>query len=342
VSVLAPVLVLIVAGAAVWWAGHHLSRLADQLAIATGVGRVLVGALLLGGVTSLPEVATTVTAGVLGNPQLAIGNLLGGVALQVVVIAVADVFESRQQLTFQVSEPSVLVQHVVLLLLLALVVAAIAVGEPVVVAEVGLWPVGIAAAYLAGLAAVRRADQRGGWEVADDGPRLGLGAGTGAGEQEAGETEAPAWWKLVALGGVVLVAGWLTAQAGDEIAQAGVLSGTFVGAVLVALTTSLPELSTVIGSLRQGSYDMAVSNIMGTNGLEVALLLVADIAYRDGPLLAHATSSDLFLTALGAVLTTLYLGGLLLRRERTVLRVGHDSAAVVAVYAAGIAVLAVL
>lgn len=334
------VLVLVAAGAAVWWAGHHLSRLADELAVATGAGRVLVGALLLGGVTSLPEVATTITAGVLGNPQLAIGNLLGGVALQIVVIAVADVFESRQQLTFQVSEPSVLVQHVVLLLLLALVVAAIAAGEPFVVAQVGVWPVVLAAVYLAGLLAVRRADQTGGWAVAGDGPRLGLGAERGDEADDGGEV--PAWWKLVALGGIVLVAGWLTARAGDEIARSGVLSGTFVGAVLVALTTSLPELSTVIGSLRRGSYDMAVSNIMGTNGLEVALLLVADLSYRDGALLAHATSSDLFLTALGAVLTTLYLGGLLLRRERTVLRVGHDSAAVVVVYVGGVVILALL
>lgn len=76
-----PLIILVVAGAAVWLAGDQLSRLADDLAEATGIGRVLIGALLLGGVTSLPEVATTVTAGALGNPQLAIGNLMGGVAL---------------------------------------------------------------------------------------------------------------------------------------------------------------------------------------------------------------------------------------------------------------------
>lgn len=51
----------------------------------------------------------------------------------------------------------------------------------------------------------------------------------------------PPIWQMVALGGVVLVAGWLVARAGDELAESGPLSGTFVGAVLVALTTSLPS-----------------------------------------------------------------------------------------------------
>lgn len=329
---------IVLAGAAVWWAGDRLSRRADQLAEATGVGRVLVGALLLGGATSLPEVATTVTAGALGNPQLAIGNLMGGVALQVVVIAVADVVESREQLTYQVSSPSVLVQHVALVLLLCLAIAGFTVGEPVTFAGIGLWPVAISAVYVGTLAAMRRAEREEGWEVADEGPQLGR-------DEEGGpdpDVEAPPVWRLAALGGVVLVSGWLVARAGDALAEQGPVSGTFVGAVLVALTTSLPELSTVIGALRQGAYDMAVSNIMGTNGLEVALLLVADVAYRDGPLFAHATSADVFLAALAAVLTALYLGGLLLRRGRSVLRVGYDSLAVAVTYVAGLAVLASL
>lgn len=334
-------LVIAAGGAVVWVAAHRLSKLADQLAMATGVGRVLLGALLLGGVTSLPEVATTVTAGAVGNPQLAIGNLMGGAALQVVVLAIADAIESRRRLTFQISESGVLVQHVALVLLLLLAIAAFTVGEPVTVAGLGLWPVLIAAAYVGTLAATNMAEQDERWRIADRGPRLGRGAGDREGPREPRPPRPPTW-QLAGLGGVVLVAGWLVARAGDALAEAGPLSGTFVGAVLVALTTSLPELSTVIGSLRQGAYDMAVSNIMGTNGLEVALLLVADIAYRDGPLVEQAQASDVFLAALAAVLTCLYLGGLLLRRERTVLRVGYDSAAVAVTYAGGLVVLAAI
>jgi cation:H+ antiporter len=147
-------------------------------------------------------------------------------------------------------------------------------------------------------------------------------------------------WRLAALGLVILSAGWLVARIGDDFTRTGPFSGTFIGAALVALTTSLPELSTVLGSLRSGNYDMAVSNIVGTNGLEVALLLVADASFREGPILASVAASDTFLAALGATLTGIYLGSLLLRREGTVLRVGYGSAAVIVLYLAGMGVLA--
>jgi cation:H+ antiporter len=333
------VVVIVLGGAAVWWAGTWLSRDADDFAEATGVGRVLVGALLLGVATSLPEVATTVMAGILGNPSLAMGNLMGGVALQVVVLAVADVVESNRRLTYQVSSPGVLVQHVVLLLLLGLTMAGMALGEPVTVGGIGLWPVAIAAVFMASLGKVRRAERDGAWEVGDSGPTLGRGAGE-PGDDEVGGVARPPAWRLAALAGVLLVAGGLVARSGDALSQTDLLSGTFVGAALVALTTSLPELSTVIGALRRGAYDMAVANIVGTNGLEVALLLPADIAYRDGALLAHAARADLFLVALASVLTCLYLGGLLLRGRRTVLRIGRDSLLVLLVYGGGMALLA--
>lgn len=90
--------------------------------------------------------------------------------------------------------------------------------------------------------------------------------------------------------------GYLLARSGDELAQTEALNATFVGTVLVAVATSLPELSAVAGSLRAGAYDMAVSNIVGANCLEVALLL-ADVALRRGPLLSVATPSDIFLAA---------------------------------------------
>jgi cation:H+ antiporter len=329
------------AGAAVWWAGTQLSRDADRLAAATGWGRVLVGALLLGVATSLPEIATTVTAGVIGNPQLAIGNLMGGVAVQVVVLAVADIVESDQRLMFQVTRPTVLFQHVALLVLLAVAGAGMVVGEPVSVLGMGVWPAVLAVGFAGSVALVKRFEGHAGWRITGADPPLNHEDHDDR-VAERDRPDRPPLWRLAALGAVILAAGWAVARSGDALADSDLLSGTFIGAGLVAVTTSLPEMSTVIGSLRVGSYDMAVANIMGTNGLEVALLLVADAAYRDGPILDAATTGDAFLASLAAVLTGIYLGGLLLRGERTVLRVGYDSAAVIITYVVGLGILAVL
>lgn len=329
-----------VAAAAVWMAGTTLSRDADALAEATGLGRVFIGALLLGVATSLPEVATTVTAGVVGNPQLATGNLMGGVAAQVAVLAVADVVESDQRLTFQVSKPTVLLQHALLLLLLAVAIGAMATGEMLAVGGVGAWSLLLVLLYVGTLFLVRREEGRGVWEVGGQGPRLGRGADRHPSSAGDDAVDRPAALRLVGLGAVILVAGWALAVSGDALAERSPLSDTFVGAALVAVATSLPEVSTVIGSLRAGAYDMAVANIVGTNGLEVALLAVADVAYREGAIFDSVGRADVFLAALAAALTCIYMVGLIARREPTVLRIGYDSAAVLLVYVTGLAVVA--
>lgn len=326
-------LLAVVAAAVVWRAGTSLSRDADALARSTPLGRVFVGTVLLGVATSLPEIATTATAGLLGNAQLATGNLMGGVALQVVVLAAADAL-FRRPVSASVAQPGLLVQHVALLLMLSLAIAGMAVGEPVAVFGVGVWPVALVAVYAGSLVVARRGEEWTRWESRGSAP-----TGSGEDPEETGADRPPVW-RIALSCGLILVAGWVLARSGDRLASTGPLNATFVGAALVALATSLPEVSTVAGALRARAPDLAVSNIIGTNTLEVALLFVADVAFREGALLGHSTSSDVFLAALAAVLTCLYLGGVLLRHGRTEGRLGYDSLAVILVYGGGLTVLA--
>lgn len=334
---LVPALVALVAGAVVWRAGTALSRDADALAASTPLGRAFVGVVLLGVATSLPEVATTVTAGALGNPQLATGNLMGGVALQVVVLAVADL-ASRRSVTLDIDNAMLLVQHVVLLLLLSVAIGGMAVGEPFALLGVGFWPVLLALVYSAGVVLVFRGGGATRWAAIGGSQRRAEDDGEDRGEDVPAR---PPTWRIGASCLLILVAGYALARSADRLSETGPFNATFLGAVLVAVATSLPELSTVLGSIRAGAYDLAVSNIVGTNCLEVALLLVADVALRQGPLMSFATPSDIFLAALAAVLTCLYLGGLLLRHQRTVAGAGADSVAVVVVYVLGLVLLAV-
>src|SRR5690606_21480242 len=59
--------ILCAGGTVVWLSGTKLARLADAISEQTRLSRVLAGALLLGVATSLPEIATTITAGALEN-----------------------------------------------------------------------------------------------------------------------------------------------------------------------------------------------------------------------------------------------------------------------------------
>ena len=138
---------------------------------------------------------------------------------------------------------------------------------------------------------------------------------------------------------VRLVAGYAVARAGGAVAEQSGLGAGFVGATLVAATTSLPELSTTIEAVRLRQYALAFSDIFGTNLLNVALIFVTDLAAPGPPVLAGEGRFALFGALLGVVLTSVYVVGLLERRDRTVWRLGIDSALVLLAYAGGVAVL---
>jgi cation:H+ antiporter len=136
------VLVLLLAAGTIWFAGVRLERYADTISERTGLGQAFTGTLLLAGPASLPGVAATVTAvGLLNNPTLAVHNLLGGVALQTAVLAVADRAKGEHgALTFFSPRFSLLIGGVGLLLLLKLTIAGITSRGLASVLSISAWP----------------------------------------------------------------------------------------------------------------------------------------------------------------------------------------------------------
>ncbi|WP_145372119.1 sodium:calcium antiporter [Maioricimonas rarisocia] len=335
-------LVLTVGGIGVWLCGTRLARLADGISARTGLSRVLAGALLLGVATSLPEIATTVTASLLGNAPLAINNLFGGVAMQLAVLAVIDLwFVRKGPLTFFSPDPVLLLGGVLLILQVAVSIAAIAAGDITIVGHIGAWPILLAIVYVASLYFMHGFSDRDTWTPANAPEQ------SGPEEREATESQgdeetrsALVLYGLFAANCVgVLIGGWAVSSSADALSeQTGIGSG-FIGATLVAVTTSLPEISTTAGAVRLGAYTMAISNIFGTNCLEVALLLPSDLAFSEGPVINAVDNSAVLMASVGIVMTTLYLWGLLERRDKSVLRMGVDSWSVVLTYLAGVGLL---
>lgn len=327
--------VFVAAGLVVWFAGHRLAHAVDLIGQRTGLSQAMLGLVLLGVATSLPEVATTISGALIGNPLLVTGNLFGGVALQIAVLALVDLIAVRGALTYVTPHPVLLFQGVMLILLLAIAMAGVAVGEPLSYGGLGLTPLILVCGYIITVRVtgsqrllprwkptghVKGVVTDGDDDLVDSGERSDLNLYTTVG--------------VLALG--ILVAGWAVSMAGDAVAQQTGLGASFVGVAFVAASTSLPELSTTLAAVRRGRHEMAVSNILGTNCLELALFFLADVAYRDGPILAATDRSGMLAAAVGMVSTCLLLLGLLERRNQTVLRMGVDSLAVLVTYGVGL------
>ena len=124
---------------------------------------------------------------------------------------------------------------------------------------------------------------------------------------------------------LILIAGYVTADRADAIAEQTGLSASFVGIAFLAAATSMPELSTTIAAARMGAYTMAISNIFGSNLIMLALILPADIAYRQGPILAEADPIAQFSIAVGIAVTAIYVAGILIRKTPRVMGAGSVS-----------------
>lgn len=105
-------------------AGLMLSKSADGIAVATGLGKTVVGSFMLAFVTSLPEVAASIAAIRLGAPNMAIGNIFGSNLFNIFVIPVTDIFYTKGNIFKYVSpsflEASIFATFIVIIALVAI------------------------------------------------------------------------------------------------------------------------------------------------------------------------------------------------------------------------------
>lgn len=338
----------VVAAAAIWWAGTRLEREADAISQITGLGQAFTGMLLLATATSLPEVATTVTSVVvLDNPTLAVHNLLGGVAFQTALLAVADRVSRRSgALTFFSPRFVLLIEGMGLIALLLVTIAAITARGVPVFGSVSAWAVVLLLAYVGVMFLVYRHRGQPRWTptLLDDVPAEALqdaapGADASRSSEHEGSSLRRAAGRYAALTALVLAGGWIATETADVLAQQTGLGSSFLGATLLAAATSLPELSTTVAAARNGRYTVAISNVFGSNAFDVALVCVAEFLHGGGSILAGAGHTVVFVAAVGGTMTCVYLWGLMERENRTLLGIGWDSAAALAVYGSGMTVL---
>jgi cation:H+ antiporter len=99
-------------------------------------------------------------------------------------------------------------------------------------------------------------------------------------------TNAPGMSLWVAIAVFIVSAAVLTKAASalagcaDQIAERMKLSRLFVGTLMLALATSLPELAAEITAARAGAPDLAVGDLLGSSMANMAILAIIDLLYR--------------------------------------------------------------
>lgn len=323
--------ILIFGGCAivVWLSGARLAYLADALADRFKLAKSIVGLLMLSLATSLPEVATTLTAAIQQSRDLVLNNLFGGIALQSAVLAMSDLW-ARAPITNYPRKANHALEATLLVFLLGVVLVITNLGETFVVAGVGFGSVVIALCYGGAIWLLRRYDDVSDWVPVDlpDPDPLPFPAPSGLLLKSHSNLMMQALAACIA----ILVFGYLLVLFAERIADQSGLGAGFVGVTLLAAATSLPELSTSIAAVRIGAYTMAISNIFGSNLIMLVLVFPADILFRAGPILQETSRTVNLALAFGLIVTAIFLVGLIVRRKPRVGVLGLDSILVILVF----------
>lgn len=272
---------MVVAGLAMLLAGGEgLVRGAVAFATRMQLPMAVVGAVVLGFGTSMPEMLTSISAALAGAPGIAIGNVFGSnIANILLILGVAALISPVSAASADGEDRVWLV-----------VATVMGVGVVLVGATVGRIEGLI---LLAGLGVyVWRQLNRGSAEEVPE--VVGMGAGAIA---------------LYILGGLgVLIGGaYLLVEGATGIALALGVSETVIGLTVVAVGTSLPELATSVVAARKGQAGLALGNILGSNVFNILAILGLTAAIVPIPVPADLSMVDLALLGGSALLLVGFL-----------------------------------
>ncbi|MGQ9683010.1 MAG: sodium:calcium antiporter [Anaerolineae bacterium] len=306
-------------------AGVLAARAGDAIALRTGLGRALFGTLLLAAATSLPELTAAISAVSSGLPELAAGNMLGSILLDMLFLGVLDLINRPGQLLHRVAITHSVTAAVATLMLAA---AALFILVPLAgrASEAHLDSVILIGAFVAGMRLVQ-VQARGalpGTEV---------------------EPEArcwPLWLGLLGFAGaaaLLILAMPVLVSSAAQVAAATGLGVGLVGLLLFPLITGLPDLASSVAAVRDGAYDLAVGSLLGTCAFNVFALAVAGLFFAGGSLFGALPAGFAVVALLGLLLIDIALLGNLGRLEWRVLGVEWDALLIITVYAMGLYVL---
>ncbi|NJD62864.1 MAG: sodium:calcium antiporter [Deltaproteobacteria bacterium] len=306
-------------------AGTFLSRYGDIIALKSGLGRTWIGVVLMATVTSLPEFVTGLSAVThAGAPDIAVGDVLGSCVFNMLIVAFLDFFHGPQPTSTKAHHGNTLAAGFGILLLIVAALGLFLSGRLFPIGWIGPCTLVLPGLYLLAMRLVFVYEKK----------RIAALARESAGEPEYKGIP----WRTVLLhfgasAAAVVAAAVFLPAIGKGIAASTGLGQTFVGNILISVSTSLPEVVVSIAAVRMGSIDLAIGGLFGSNLVNVGIILAADdLFFARGPILSLVDPAHLVSALSATAMTAIAVIGLTYRAEKKRLVLAWDSIGILAVY----------
>jgi cation:H+ antiporter len=261
------------------WGANRFVDGASALSFNLGMSPLLVGVLVMGFGTSLPELLVSLFSSVMGNSGLSLGNAYGSNIINIgVVLGLAAVIS-----------PVIVQNHVVKrelpLLILAMAITAFLVMDFELSRSDGLT---LLALFVVLAVYLIRASLREPPKQEDSGLQNKL-------EKRTIPLGKSINYLVIGLAVIALCSAVLVWSARGIVTNLGV-SELVVGVIILALGTSLPELVVIVVAAKRGEHELALGNVIGSNlfntlavvgtaGLIAPAVLDAELVTRDLPVM---------------------------------------------------------
>ena len=263
-----------------------LSYYADGLSKTTGVSGALVGGIVLAGVTSLPEFVTCFSAILVGNPALAIGDVLGSNLFNIFMICFFDIVFIKKMIFTKTMKSHNLV---IILLLVNYIILFLFISKLMSfsILSIGIPSLVIVITYILYIKSIPKVDED---KVIING------------------TDSYLVVKLIITSILMIMSSVLLTIVVNNLSNIyPSFSSSFLGAIFLGVTTSLPEVITFYTLVSINNYDLALSNILGSNLFNLLVLAVGDLLVFGYPIYNFSDSDTIIIILLGFICTFLCL-----------------------------------
>ena len=322
-------LIFIICAILIWVYGIKLSKSIETIVMHYGWGEAIGGIVFLAIITNLPEIAITAVAAFNHDYDIAVSNILGGITIQTAVLVLIDIYGvgRKAPLTLKGHSKILLFEGLTVIIILSLVIAANKFPTYHYLRHTTAFEWIILFTWLLSIWGIKRLYQINQIKKLAKHPATII---------IANPAKISSAILITIVGAIVtLVAGYGLEVSGEQLSKRWGIDGVVFGATILAFCTALPEISTGIASAKIRDYQMAVSDIFGGNAFLPILFLMAALISGES-ILPNLKVSDIYLTAVGILLTTIYMIGMLFHSKKQFFRMGIDSIIVLILYALSI------
>lgn len=306
------------------YAGTKLSHYGDIIAEKTGLGRAWIGLILLSFATSLPEMINSISAVTYAQvPDIAAGDLIGSCVFNLLIIGLLDLLHRKMPIC-TAAKPGHIISCCIGILQVSFVIISIFLHNSMPrLGWLGLNSIIVVGIYIFAMKFIY------GYEK-----KL-----TSTGNEH---TKENFYLNITYKRAVILFlvnALFITAAAiflpkiGEGIAEHTGLGQTFVGNILIAASTSLPEIVVSVSALiKCRSVDLAVGNLLGSTMINMAILGFVDFLYLKGPLLSMVSQNHIIPALSTIIMNSIIIIGLFYRVEKKRLFISVQAISIFCIY----------